>query len=263
MDRRTFLRIVAGSFVTTTPLAVKAEQPGKIYRVGWLGPGSATTTGIATGIFKKELHDLGYTEGQNVIFDVRYADGKIERLPSLAAELVALKPDAIVAVTTPATRAAKEATSTIPIIMTFVSDPDGSGFITSLAHPGGNVTGVADLGIDVAAKTIELVRTVVPKATRIAILMNDNPSHPSQLKEIQDAAMRIGLTVLPTMARSPEDLEQAFASLARENAGALIVLGGAPHTAQREKIAELALKSVVPTIFITRPYVEAGGLLSY
>jgi putative ABC transport system substrate-binding protein len=262
MDRRAFTRIMAGALVTAA-LVVKAQQPRKVYRVGWLGPGNATTTGLSIDIFKKELRDLGYTEGQNVILDLRYADGEVERLPRLAAELVALKPDVIVAVTTPATRAAKEATSTIPIVMTFVSDAIGSGFIASLAHPRGNVTGVVDFGIDVAAKTIELVRTVVPKAGRIAILMNDNPSHPSQLKEIQDAATRIGLTVLPTMARSPEDLDGAFASLKSENAGALIVLGGLPHTAQRQKIAELALKSVLPTIFLTRHYVLAGGLLSY
>jgi len=148
-----------------------------------------------------------------------------------------------VGLTAPATRAAKEATSTIPIVMTFVSDPIASGFIASLAHPRGNVTGVVDFGIDVAAKTIELVRTVVPKAGRIAILMNDNPSHPFQLKEIQDAATRIGLTVLPTMAKSSEDLDGTFAALKRENAGALIVLGRPPHTAQRQEIAELIVHS--------------------
>jgi putative ABC transport system substrate-binding protein len=241
----------------------RAQAPAKVYRVGWLSVGTPASAGPQVDALKRELGPLGYVEGQNLVFDVRYAEGKLERLPGLAAELVALKPDVIIAPTTNGALAVKQATATIPIVITFVSDPVGSGIVSSLAQPGGNITGVTDFGIELAAKTVEMVRAVAPKVTRVAVLMSDNPTHPPQLKIIQDAARSAGLTVVSTMASAPEDLEKAFASLAKDNAGALIVLGGAPHASQREKIAELAIKGGIPTVFLTRPYVDAGGLLSY
>ena len=240
-----------------------AQTPAKVYRVAWLSVGSPASAGPQADALKRELGPLGYVEGQNLVFDFRYAEGKLERLPGLAAELVALKPDVIIASTTNGALAAKQATATIPIVIAFVSDPVGAGIFASLAHPGGNITGVTDFGIELAAKTVEMVRAVAPKVTRVAVLMSDNPSHPPQLKVMQDAARSAGVTLVPTMASAREDLEKAFASLAKEDAGALIVLGGAPHASQREKIAELAIKGGIPTIFLTRPYVDAGGLLSY
>jgi putative ABC transport system substrate-binding protein len=258
MDRRAFSRVAAG-IVLTTALALKA-QSARSYRIGWLGPGPATSE--AFDPFRRALRDLGYTEGQNVTFDLRL-ERRNERLPSLAAELVAGRPDVIVAVTTPAARAAKQATSTIPIVMTFVSDPVGTGLVSSLAHPGGNVTGVTDFGVDIAAKALELLRAVAPNASSVAVLMSGNPAHPAQFKEIQGAATPLGLIVLREMARALEDLEQAFASAKRNNVGAVIVLGGPPHSAQREQIAKLAVASALPTIFLNRFYVDAGGLLSY
>jgi putative ABC transport system substrate-binding protein len=178
------------------------------------------------------LSDLGYVEGRNLVIDVRYADEKIERLPGLAAEIVALKPDAIVTVTTQATGAAQQATTTIPIVIVQVSDPVGSGFIARLAHPGGNITGITDFGIDLAAKYVELAHAIAPKATRIGVLMSDHPLHPVQLKLTRDAATSIGLTVLPTMDKSDEELGQGFAALTKDKAGALIVLGASPMGAQ-------------------------------
>jgi putative ABC transport system substrate-binding protein len=236
--------------------------PARSYRVGWLSTVIPGAERFLLDPFKKELNALGYVEGQNLVLDLRFAEGKIARLPVLAAELVALKPNVIVASTTNAALAAKQATETIPIVFTFVSDPVGAGIVSSLARPGGNITGVTDFGVELAAKTVEMIRAVTPQVSRAAVLMSENPSHPAQLKVMQDAAKSAGLTLVPTMASKPDDLEQAFASLPQD-VGALIVLGGAPHAAQREEIAALAIKHRTPTIFLTRPYVEAGGLLSY
>ena len=260
MDRRAFISCLAGVFVA--PLTSKAQAPTKVYRVAWLSPVTPASRFLLDP-FKKELNALGYVEGQNLVFDFRFAEGKIARLPSLAAELVALKPDVIVASTTNAALAAKQATKTVPIVFTYVSDPVGAGIVSSLAHPGGNITGVTDFGVELASKTIEMIRAVAAKVSRAAVLTSDNPSHAAQLKVMQDAAKSAGFTLVPTVASTPEDLEKAFASLPQKNVGALIVLGGAPHASQREEIAALAIKHGIPTIFLTRPYVDAGGLLSY
>jgi ABC-type uncharacterized transport system substrate-binding protein len=244
----------------TAPLAADAQQPKQIH-VGILTVISAAVSPLPD-VFRKEFRDLGYGERQ-IVIDVRGAEGRIERLPALAAELVALKPDAILAFTTDAALAAKQATTTIPIVIAQVSDPVGSGLIASLAHPGGNITGVTDYGIDLAGKYVELAHTIVPKAGRIAVLMSNNPVHPFQVKAIEDAAKSIGLTILPTMDWSDDELERAFASLAKDKPGAVIVLGGAPHASQRQRIAELAVKLALPTLSPNRAYVEQGGLLSY
>jgi putative ABC transport system substrate-binding protein len=214
----------------------------------------------------RALRDLGYIEGRNIVLDRRWAEGQNERFTSLASELVALKPDAIVAETTPAAIAAKRATATIPIVMVWPSDPVDSGLVASLARPGGNVTGVSSLQTELQGKGVELLHAVVPKATRMAALVSDNnPVHPSQLKTIQDAARGLGLTILPTMARSSEDFEEAFRSMAKQKAGALIVLGGAPFAspAQRDKLVELAAKTKLPAMYRNRWWVDAGGLMSY
>jgi putative ABC transport system substrate-binding protein len=261
MDRRTFIQCFAS--ILAAPLVAGAQAPAKAYRVGWLSVTTPTTDRFLFDPFKKELNGLGYVEGQNLVVDLRHAGGKLALLPSLAAELVALKPDVIVANTTNAALAAKQATKTIPIVFTFVSDPLGAGIVSSLARPGGNITGVTDFGVELAAKTVEMIRAVAPQVSRASVLISENPSHPAQLKVMQDAAKSAGLTLVPTMASKPEDLEKAFASLPQKNVGALIVLGGAPHAAQREEIAALAIKHRTPTIFLTRPYVDAGGLLSY
>jgi putative ABC transport system substrate-binding protein len=262
MDRRRFISCFAG--ILAAPLIAEAQAPARTYRVGWLSPGTPTTGDrFLLDPFKNELSALGYVEGKNLVLDVRYAEGKIAALSSLAAELVALKPDVIVASTTNAAVAAEQATKTIPIVFTFVSDPVGARIVSSLARPGGNITGVTDFGVELAAKTVEMIRAVAPQTSRAAVLMSENPSHPAQLRVMQEAAKNAGLTLVPAMASKPDDLEQAFASLPQKNVGALIVLGGAPHASQREEIAALAIKHRTPTIFLTRPYVEAGGLLSY
>jgi len=245
-----------------------AQSPARVYRIGWLSlspfvAAASLPGGSNRDTFTRALNDLGYVEGRNLVIDVRSAEGKSDLLRSLAAELVALKPDVIVAVTTPGTIAARQATTTIPIVFVQVSDPVVSGFVTSLAHPGGNITGITDFGVDLAAKSVELVRAIVPKATRIGVLMSDNPIHPIQLKLTRDAATSIGLTVLPTMDRSNEELDQGFAALTNEKAGALIVLGGSPMGRQAERIAELAARAKLPTVYPDRYFVTKGGLFSY
>ena len=251
--------------LTLEPLAAEAQQV-KVYRVGLLMQSSRPTARGQPGVFAAALLDLGYIEGQNIVFDWRWAEGKNERFSSLATELVALKPDVIVADTTAGLLAAKRATATIPIVMVQAADPVGSGLVASLARPGGNITGAANLESELLGKGVELLHAVVPKATRMAVLMSDdNPVHPSQLMAIQDAARGFGLTVLPTMARSSEDFEQAFRSMAKQKAGALMLLGGAPFNtpANRDKLVELAAKTKLPAMYRARWFVDAGGLLSY
>jgi putative ABC transport system substrate-binding protein len=212
---------------------------------------------------KNALRDMGYRDGISVVFERRAADFRLERLAGLAAELVTLKPDVIVAGASSGTRAAKQATATIPIVMLNVADPIGAGFVASLAHPGGNITGVASLGLDMAAKPLELLHTVVPKATRIAVLATLNPSHPAITNEIAIAGKARGLTVLLTTAASLEDIESAFASMAKERAQALVVVSDSLTISNRKRIAELAAESKLPAIYSYSEQVEAGGLLSY
>ncbi len=256
------LALVVGTLVA--PPAAEAQET-KIYRVGYLGQGSRPSGPPPTGSITMSLQDLGYVEGRNIVIDRRYADGDAERFPRLAAELVALKSDLIIAETTPGPLAAKRATATIPIVFFNVTDPVSTGLVASLVHPGGNVTGIADFGIEMVTKGLELIHAAVPKATRIAVLMSDNSVHPFQLREIQAAAKTMSLTVLPTMAASLEDFEAAFGSMERENAGAVIVLGGPPigTLARLKRIAELASKANLPMICADRQCVELGGLLSY
>ena len=258
------LCLVLSIFSMTAPLAAEAQKSAKVYRIGWLSPESAADAVAASLLdtFKKELHDLGYIEGQNIVIDVRRAEGRAELLPRLAAELVALKPDVIVTQTDFGVRAASQATATIPIVMLRISDPVAAGFIDSLAHPGGNMTGVTDLGLDLPAKYVDLVHLIVPKATRIAVLISEGQVCVSILKAIQDAATSIRLTVLPMMDRSDEELEQAFATMASEKADALIVTGGSPQHEQGEKIIQLAAKTRLPTIYPARHWVARGGPLS-
>ena len=268
MLRKTLLALCLVVSICSSALsfAAEAQSPTKVYRIGWLSPFEAATAppgGGNRGIFIRTLSDLGYAEGRNLVIDVQYAERKDERLPALAAELIALKPDVIVALTTPATKAAQQATTTIPIVIVQVGDPVGSGFVASLARPGGNITGVTDISLDLAAKYVELAHALAPKATRIGFLMTDNPLNPAVLKATQDAATTIGLTVLSVMDRSDVELEQAFASLAKAKVGALIVPGGGLAGAQAERIAGLAARAKLPALYPDRYYVTKGGLLSY
>src|SRR5262245_1839801 len=260
--RRIGLAVAVALSLVLGTIAGEAQQV-KVYRVGVMFQGSPPAPGTQLAL-TTALRDLGYIEGRNIVIDRRWAEGKNERYSSLAAELVALKPDVIVADTTPAVIAAKRATATIPIVMVLPADPVGFGLVESLSRPGGNVTGVTSLEADLIVKGVEFLHAVVPKAKLMAVLMSDNPTHPSQVKAIQDAVRKFGLTVLPTMVRSSEDFEEAFRSMAKQKAQALIVLGGPPFSPPRGgKLVELAAKTKLPAMYRTRNWVDAGGLLSY
>ncbi len=260
------IALILALALLVAPPAVGAQSAERMYRVGILNQGSPLPPeSTPPWTLWTLLRDLGYIEGRNLRVDRRWADGKNERFPGLAEELVALKPDVIVADSTPAAIAAKRATATIPIVIVNVSDPVGSGLAASLARPGGNVTGGTDYGTDLAMKGVELLHALVPRAARIAVLMSDNPVHPSQLKAVQDAAKTVSLTVLPTMVTSAEELDAAFASMAKGDAQALIWLGGAPFSTERHrgKLVELAAKAKLPAMYPSRWWTDAGGLLSY
>jgi putative tryptophan/tyrosine transport system substrate-binding protein len=242
-------------------LTAEAQQP-RIARIGVLFQGSPPP---GTGLFAPALGVLGYVEGRNVLLDRRWAYGESERFRPLAEELVASKPDVIVADSTPAAIALARTPSSIPIVMVNVSDPVGSGLVDSLAHPGRNVTGGTDFGVEMAVKAVDLVHVAVPRATRIAVLMSDNPVHPAQLKEIQAAAKSIGLTVLPTLVRTEDDFEAAIRSMKGQGADALIFLGGAPLStpAQIVRFTALAAKAKLPSFYPGSGFVDNGGLMSY
>jgi putative ABC transport system substrate-binding protein len=261
--QRIGLAVVLAVGLFAAPFMVQAQQ-GKVARIGLLAQGSPPPPGDP-GLFGPALGHLGYIVGQSVIVERRWAYGQNDRFHDLAGELVALKPNVIVADSTPAAVAVARATSSIPIVIVNVSDPVGSGLVESLAHPGRNVTGITDFGTELAVKAVDLVHVAVPRATRIAVLMSDNPVHPSQLKEIQGAARSIGLTVLPTMVRTVDDFEAAVASMKEKGAGAFIYLGGAPLSTQAQivRLNTLAANARLPSFYTGRGFVTNGGLVSY
>ena len=266
MKEKATLALVAllGLCAVGLSFAAEAQQSARLYRVGMLLVGSPTTSGISPDTFRKDLRDLGYIEGQNLVIDLRWAEGHLKRLPALAAELVSLKPDLIMAFTTDGALAAKQATATIPIVFMQVADPVRAGLVASLARPGGNSTGITDFSIELAAKKVELIRALAPNARRIGFLMSDSPTQPHQVNRIEAAAAaQGGVTVITMMGRSDDELERAFASFARDAVGGVIVPGGTQQGAQRPRIAELALKFKIPTVAPTRIYVEQGVLMSY
>ena len=215
--------------------------------------------------FRQRLRELGWVEGQNIVIDYRYAEGRVDRLPDLAAELVRLRVDLIVSEGTQGPAAAKNATETIPIVMINPRDPVGTGLITSLARPGGNVTGMSGgAGLDIFAKQLALLKETVPEVRRVAILSNpDNAYHQLAIREVNVAARSLGVQLQLLEARGPNELDGAFAAMARERLGALLVLSDAIFSFHRTRIADLAARSRVPAAYSVRESVEAGGLMSY
>ena len=247
------------------PLASFAQQqPAKIARIGFLGAASGPGYAGMMEALRGGLRDLGYVEGKNIAIEYRWAEGNYERLPGLAAELVQLKMDVIVAAPTPAIQAAQQATATIPIVMAQAGDPVGAGFVASLSRPGGNITGLSNIAIELLGKNLELLHVAVPRLSRVAVLVNPgHPNHPNMLNSIQAAAKRIGVNVSPAQASTASQIEAAFAVITRGRAGALIVLPDGFFITQARRIAELAAKNRLPTMVSNRESVEAGGLMSY
>lgn len=260
VQRRRFILLAGGA--VAWPLKTLAQQSsGKIWRVAYLYPENLDNPADRNvfDAFRGELRRLGYIEGKNLVIDVRLAQGKMDRFPSLVSEAIALKPDAIVAVATPSVVAARHATSTIPIVMSPGSDPVRAGLVTSLAHPGGNLTGVSDLNDEALGKLVELLHLVVPTAKRMAVLMSSNPSHLWRYGLTEAAAKTLGLTTVQIVALTPADLEQAFDRMVQEKCDALVVL----PDATRPAIVPLAAKAKIPAFFPLATYVMLGGLASY
>ncbi len=248
--------------------APAAQQPGKTgARIGYLGFGSPTGNPESVEGFRRGLHDLGYVEGQNIRIEFRWAEGDFGRLPALAADLVRLKVDLIVASTTRAIQAAKEATQTIPIVMTNSRDPIGTGVVARLARPGGNITGVSMMTPDVSGKRLQLLKEAVPKASRVAVLWNpaylDKDLEETQWQENRAAARALGLSLQSQPVRTTGDLDRAFASMARERANALVVLTDPLTLTHRDLIVTGAAKHRLPAMYEVRQYVDAGGLMAY
>jgi putative ABC transport system substrate-binding protein len=248
-----------------SPLFGHAQQPGKVYRIGYLSAPSRESVERGVEAFLKALRDQGWVEGKNLVIEFRWAEGKVERLPELAAELVRLKVDVIVAPAGSAAQAAKNATSTIPIVMIFPNDPVAIGLVASLARPGGNVTGTTfTSGPEIFGKQLQLLKEAVPHATRVAVLGNpSDPEWAAQAKEVEAAARALGIRLQRVEARGPEEFDSAFATMARERAEALLVAGGSTFLVHRAKLAELALKGRLPTIYSFRENVQSGGLMAY
>jgi putative ABC transport system substrate-binding protein len=259
MKRREFIAVLASA--TVRPLAARA-QPTTNPLFGFLGPATLPDEDLAA--FKGGLRDHGFFEGQNISVEYRWAAGIFARLPDLAAELVNLKVALIVAHATPATLAAKQATKTIPIVMVGVGDPVATRIIGSLARPGGNVTGVTNLAIDLSGKLLELMLELNPSITRVAVLWNrDNPAAELISRENEAAARALGLQLQAYDIRATEDIERAFESMIREGAMGVVTLADPIFITLRQSIASLAIRNRIPTIFARRENVEAGGLISY
>jgi putative ABC transport system substrate-binding protein len=242
---------------------VAGAQRSKVWRVGYLSPASSplnnTVDAAVFEAFRQRMRDLGYYEGKNLIIEGRYAEGQFDRLPTFANELVSLPCDVIVAVATPAIAAAQRATATIPIVMSPSTDPIGSGFIKSLAHPGGNITGVANLYGDVTPKSVEFLHSILPNAKKIAVLLSSNPTHPPLYEIARATAQSLGLLTLRVIAATPADLDGAFQDIANENCDALFVLADPMRLA----IITLATRYKIPSVYQISLFVDAGGLASY
>ncbi len=247
-------------------LAGGAEQPGKVFRIGILGNVPLTDPEGARlwGAFIQGLRELGYVEGRNITIEHRSSEGKYERLPDLAADLVRLRVDVIVAPASQNPFVAKQATRTIPIVMTSHGDPVGSGLVASLARPGGNVTGLSFLAPEIGGKQLELLKEIVPQVSRVAVLWNPaNQTHSFWLAEAKVAARSLGVQLQTLEARGPDDFERGFAAMTRERAGALVVPGDGMFLLHRARIADLAAKQRLPAMYGLREFVDAGGLMVY
>jgi putative ABC transport system substrate-binding protein len=250
--------------VISAPLVAAAQQPAKVCRIGYLESGVAAPGAPLFESFRHGLRDLGWIEGQNIAIEVRSAQGKYERLPQLAEELVHLNVDVIVASSTPAALAARHATTTIPIVIGRVADPIGSGLVASLARPGGNITGWTHLGRELRAKYVDLVREAIPGSARIGVLWNPaNPIHGPSLKDIEAAAKTLKVQAHAVGVQSPEKLESAFSTLTRKHAEALVVFPDGMFLAQGERIVALAARSRLPAIYGMTELTRAGGLMGY
>jgi putative tryptophan/tyrosine transport system substrate-binding protein len=261
--RRDFISLLGGSVLGTAvacPLAARAQQPAKVWRIGIVVEGmrSAAYDGFLQG-----MSELGYVAGKDYLIDWRFADGRYLRIVELVGDFAKLNIDLIFLGSPAMVYPVRQATRTIPIVMGYSVDPVGNGFVPNLSHPGGNITGLASSGEDTSAKQLELLAAVVPKLARVGLIQNpENSNSSSVLKRTQAAARTAGLDLVPVDARTPQDIDEAFQVLSRERVGAVEISSDRFFLTQQQRIADLALKHRLPSIFAERAYVEAGGLMS-
>ena len=248
------------------PVAAEAQEAAKVARIGYLSTGRGANPHLGEA-FRQGLRDLGYVEDRNLVIEYRDAEGKLERFPALAAELVALKVDVIVAPTTPAALAAKQATRTIPIVFFAAADPVTDGLVTGLARPGGNVTGLSTLAPDLVGKRLELLKQAVPGVSRVAVLWHPGATgertEKDMLKEAEVAARALGVRLQFVEARGPADFDRASSEMTRARAGALTVLTSSMFLNERRRLVDLAAKTRLPAVYPLREFVDAGGLMAY
>jgi ABC-type uncharacterized transport system substrate-binding protein len=261
MVGKIFVCLLASALLA--PVSVRAQPLQRIPRIGYLNVPSPAEVPGRYRAFREGLRELGYEEGKTILVEYRFAGGKLDRLPSLAAELVHLKVDVIVSGGPTPTRAAKEATSTIPIVMAFDSDPVGNGFVKSLARPGGNITGLSNVAPEISGKRLELLKEIVPKLSRVAVLgMSSNPGNALSLKETELAARALGLKISFFNVRSADDIESAFQAAIKQRNEAVLVLNF-PPIYKRQKMLQLAARNRLPAIYFESSFAEEGGLMTY
>jgi putative ABC transport system substrate-binding protein len=258
------IRVALCAVFLALSVPARAQQPTPGPRIGFLTAISASSMSARMEAFRKGLHELGYVEGKNIVSEYRYAEGKLDRLPAFAAELVRLKVDVIVTAGATGTGPAKEATTAIPIVMAQDGDPVATGIVASLARPGGNITGLSTLAPELSGKRLELLKEIVPKLSRVAIFGTSTQPNYTQLShEVELAAKAFGVKLQNLDILGAKDIETAFRAAGREHAGAVLVLASSVIFSQRPQILELAVKSQLPVIFPQNEYVEEGGLMSY
>jgi len=267
MRRRQFIALVGGVTAWSWVVKALAQQSAKITRIGFLFTGSLAATKTNIDAFRQGMIELGYVDGVSFVIELRAADSRIERLPDLARELVALKVDVIVAAATPAGRAAQQATSTIPIIVTAMGDPVSDGLVASLAQPAGNVKGTSFLGPELVPKRLAFLKQLLPKVSHVAVLWHpgafSDRTTADMLKETRDAAATLGMQLQFIEVRSPDELEQAFSAISKARVEALLPLPSPMLFAERKRIAELSVVNKLPGMFNSREFVQLGGLIGY
>lgn len=257
------LIVIVALTILAVPLAAEAQQPTKVYRIGVLSAASSSRVDPRHEAFLQGLRALGYVEGKNILMEYRYAEGQFERLPDLAADLVRLNVDVMVVAGTSTTSAAKQATSTIPIVVRSAGDLVGAGLVASLAKPGGNITGSTDISPDLSGKRLEFLREAVPQASRVAVLWYPSPGDRDELRATESAAVQLGVHVHPVEVRDPQEFQRAYAAMVQQNAQAVIIILSAFTGFHRRQLLELATQHQLPSMCEPAEWTRDGCLLSY
>jgi putative ABC transport system substrate-binding protein len=262
MRRRDFIKVISGA-AAALPLAARAQQPAKVPRIGVLRFGPASANAVRVETLRAGLRQLGYVEGNNVAIEFRWAE-TVDQLPALAAELVRMNVDVILAMSSTEVEPTRQATQTIPIVFAVHADPVGLGHVASLARPGGNITGLTIILTDLVAKQLEILKEAVPQATRIGVLFSPTaPSHRPALQAVETAGARLGVRLVMVPVRTGEDFEGAFSTMSREQVGSFLVVSAPLTISHRARLAELALEHRLPGMVGSKENVEAGGLMNY